>query len=181
MRLATALLAALILAPVFRLGAQAALYTRVGHRVRLKTNSASQWLIGTLVAADEDSLRLRVGDNAPLVSIARDKVSQFEIRNGGHSNVGKGALIGFGVAAFVGGVWGATSSRCPPTALICIDPGPGADAIVGAVVLGGVGVALGALVGSVKHGGGWEVVSLDRAHRLSLVPSGPGLALSLTF
>jgi len=172
------LFAALVVLPVFGLAAQATLYANVGHRVRLKTDSASQWLVGTLVAADEDSLRLHVGENAPWVSVARSRVSQFEVRYEGHSNAGRGALIGLGVGGIGGGLlaW-ADGSTCRSPSWCIFSPGQAA--LTGALLLGGAGAVLGAVLGSVKHGGGWEAVSLGR--RVALAPRGAGLMLSLTF
>jgi hypothetical protein len=106
-------------------------------------------------------------------------VSQLEVRYGGRSNAGRGALIGFGLGALSGAIVGYESYRqC--TALCVFDPGPGADAVAGALVFGGAGALLGAVIGSVKHGGGWEAVSLGRA-RVALAPQGTSLTLSLAF
>jgi hypothetical protein len=58
--------------PILALTAQEPGSVPLGQRVRLKTNApaSSQWLVGTLVAADEGSLRLRVA-----VSLGRADVT----------------------------------------------------------------------------------------------------------
>ena len=174
---AATVVAALLLAPVLGIAAQALLYSNVGHQVRLQTDSDSRWLVGTLVAAGKDSIQLRVADNAPLMSIARSRVSQFELRHEGHSNAGKGALIGRGVGALSGAVIGAASaSGCTSWCFYS----PGVGAVAGALVFGGAGALLGAVVGSVSHSSGWEAVSLIRTP-VTLAPPGAGLAISLKF
>jgi hypothetical protein len=178
-RRAASLLAALFIAPATGLAAQAGLHSSVGQRVRLTTDADSHWLVGTLVGADEDSVRLRTADSAPLVSVARSRVTQFEVRYRGHSNAGRGALIGFGVGAISGGLWGlADASNCKSPSWCIFSPGQ--EALGGGLLLGGAGALLGAVIGAVTQGGGWEAVSLSGAH-VALAPRGAGLALSLTF
>jgi hypothetical protein len=73
MRRGAVLLITLSIMPILALTGQEPASVPVGQRVRLKTNApaSSERLVGTLVAADEDSLRLRVADNSPLVSAGR--------------------------------------------------------------------------------------------------------------
>jgi hypothetical protein len=177
MHRAVSFYAALAVLPVFTLAAQAPPLS-VGHRVRLKTDSSSQWLMGTLVTADEDSLGLRVADNAPSISVARRNVSQFEVSYPGHSNAGRGALIGLTIGALGGAIVGGVSSECQPNKLCIV--GPEAGAVVGAVLFGGAGALLGAGIGAATRSDNWVSESLGRA-RVTLVPRGAGLALSLTF
>jgi hypothetical protein len=177
MRRAAAFFAALLLTPAFGLAAQAPLYSNVGNRVRLKTDSASQWLVGTLVGADGDSLRLRVADRAPIVSVARRTVSQFEVRYGGHSKAGKGALTGFFVGAAAGAIAGFASGDDPPGWFSFT---AGQKALVLGLLGSASGALLGAVIGASSHSDRWTSVSLGRA-KVALAPRGAGLALSVTF
>lgn len=170
---------ALLVGSVSSLSAQTALYTSVGQRVRLRTGAASQWLVGTLIAADRDSVQLQVSENARPVSIAWQTVSRFEVRRGGHSNARKGALIGLGLGAIGGGVWGlADASNC--TGWLCLSPGQ--EALGGALLLGGAGALVGAAIGSLSRTDRWEPLSIGRAH-VTLMPgrAATGLSIGLRF
>jgi len=160
MHRATAVFAALLFATGPSLAAQTTIASSVGHRVRLKTDSASEWLQGTLVAADGDSLHLRTDVNYQLVAIARGAVSQLEVAHGTHGNAGTGALIGLGIGAVAGGVWGASQPGCAAQTW-CFDPGPAADAAGGALLVGAAGALVGAIIGSASPSDQWEPVSIE--------------------
>src|SRR3989442_6508723 len=93
MRRVALLITLILAAPVLALAAQDS-STAVGQRVRIKTTTTSQWLVGTLAGADEDSLRLWLQgqDGAPLVAVPRSAVMKIHVSRGGHSNAGRDAI-----------------------------------------------------------------------------------------
>lgn len=175
MRRAT-LFAALLLTPALGLAAQAPLHLHVGHRVRITTDSGSQWLVGALVAADEDSLQLRTADNAPVVSVARRTVSRFEVSRGRLSNVARCAATMAAVGAGAGLALGLLVASQDAHSWVHVGPG---DVAQIAAITGAVGAGIGALAG-LGQTERWKAVRLGRGH-VALAPRGPGLALSLTF
>ena len=103
---------AVLTAPVVTLAAQTVSPT-VGQRVRLKTASSSEWLVGTLAAVEDDSLRLwlQVADSARLVSVARGTIGQLEASRGRRSNAGSGAVYGAAILGSLGLIAGATCAN----------------------------------------------------------------------
>ena len=164
----------LLTAPVVTLAAQTVLPT-VGQRVRLKTATTSAWLVGTLVAADTDTLRLQLTDGASLVPVARGGIGQLEVSRGRHSNAGKGAVYGAAILGSLGLIAGVACANSDSW-LRC-DGGAAAVAAFGGAAYG---AAIGALIGALSHSERWDGVSLSVAH-VALAPRGAGLALSLTF
>lgn len=179
MRRTLSVFATLVVLAGHDIAAQAALYSSVGHQVRLKTDSSSQWLTGTLVAADADSLRLGVGDQGSPVAVARRTVAQLEVLYRGHSHAGRGAAIGFGLGALSGAIIGYGSYRAC-TGSCTFDPGPGVYTLAGALGGGVVGIVVGAAIGTITRGGGWQPVSLGPTH-VTLAPRGGGVELRLAF
>jgi len=176
------LLLALLTAPVGTLAAQDALPT-VGQRVRLKTATASEWIVGTLAAVHDDSLRLwlQMADSARLVSVARGTVTRFELSRGRHSNAGKGAVYGAAILGSLGLLTGVAIANSNIYGFRT----SGKDTNGGDVALftlGGIayGAGLGALIGALSHSERWETVLMNHVG-VTLTPRGAGLRLSLAF
>jgi hypothetical protein len=148
-----------------------------GTRVRI-TSSDSR-LTGKIVAASPDALIVSVKKGREPVTVARDAITRFEL---GHRRTsGKGALRGAGIGLLAGGVGGAALG----VALDSPDDwfSGGELAAGGAIVFGGAGALIGALVGAASPGERWETVPTHRV-RVGLTPRigrGRGLALSVSF
>lgn len=102
---------------------------------------------------------------------------------GGGRNAKRMALAGFMVGAVVGAAVGVASYQepdCGPEAFMCLDFGPGLDALAGAAVLGTlgglVGLASGAMLGDTE----WVPVS-STDFRLGVTPAPGGMQLAGTF
>lgn len=116
------------------------------------------------------------------VRLPRDAVTSLEISQG-PSRKRRGALIGLGVGAVAGGLLGAFStSDCHRDEFLCLYPKEeqGTHIAVGALALGVVGSAVGALV---AHGERWKMVDIGPA-RASFGPihgRGVGALVALSF
>jgi hypothetical protein len=102
---------------------------------------------------------------------------------GGGRNAKRGALVGFMAGAVVGAAVGAASYQepdCAPDAFMCLDFGPGLEAMAGAMVAGAagglVGLAAGALAGDTE----WVPVSVTGL-QLGVVPTPGGMRLAGSF
>ena len=169
----------LVVLPGSFLAAQAELSSSIGRQVRWQTDSSPQWVTGTLVAADDDSVRLRLGDQSAPLAVARRTIGRLEVRYPGRPHPRQGAAIGFGFGALVGAIVGYGSYHTC-TGSCTFDPGPGLSTLAGALGGGAIGLAVGAAIGTIARGGGWRPVSLGPTHA-TVTPHGAGLALSLAF
>jgi hypothetical protein len=102
---------------------------------------------------------------------------------GGGRNAKRMALAGFMAGAVVGAAVGVASYQepdCAPEAFMCMDFGPGLEAMAGAMVLGAagglVGLAAGALVGDTE----WAPVSVTEL-QLGVAPTPGGMQLAGSF
>jgi hypothetical protein len=138
-----------------------------GARVRLTTSWSALPLVGTVVAVDGDSVRIRPEDPALFpdhptsVAIARSSIRGLEVAVKGHSNAGKGALIGLSIGVIGGAAGGAAGCQPDPNGFNVVGPGPCAAA--GALIFGALGAGLGALIGSSGRSEHWERVALEHA------------------
>ena len=171
---AALLAAALFASPIFNLAGQAASVLVPGSRVRVTAAPSYVPVVGTVVAQERDSLRLIVA-GAP-VALAHASFQKVEMSRGRYSNAGNGALIGLGLGGGTGLLLGvAAVASCGPEEWIC--PGPAAVPVM-AILFGGLGAGLGALLGSGSSGERWDEV--PRA-RVTLGPRRVGFGLSLAF
>jgi hypothetical protein len=119
-------------------------------------------VVGTVVAVDRDSVRIRPEDPALFpdhptsVAIARSSIRELEVAVKGHSNAGKGALIGLGIGVLGGAVGAAAACQSDG-----FNPAPAGCAVVSVALFGAIGAGLGALMGSSGRGVHWERVALD--------------------
>jgi hypothetical protein len=167
---------ALLTAPVLTLAAQI-VSPAVGQRVRLRTATTSPWLVGTLVAVDADTLRLRVADSAPVVSVARATIGRLDVSGGRHSNAGRGAVYGAAVLGGLGLLAGVACANSDTYTWVRCDGGDVAALTVWGAAFG---AGFGALIGAMSHREDWQSAGVDHA-RVSLGPRGVGVGVSLTF
>lgn len=137
-------------------------------------------LEGTLVGADEDSLRVRHDDR--VLTLPRKKIRRLEVAPEGPKPVNPRRLCagaGIGVGAGLGA--GAIAAYALAGG---ISGDPDAD-VVGPLLIGGVlGAGIGALLAHETRGPAWTEVPLERVH-VGLLPAvgrrGLGLTLVVGF
>ena len=177
-----ALYAVLSISPILGLAGQNHSGIAPGDRVRVTRHGTGSPLVGTVLALEGDSLRLKLGGQAAVISIPESAITTVEVRRWHDSYAGSGAATG----SLVGAVFGATFGSRIPTRCsgflpdLCSDTHRFALAVVGGVVGVSVGAVVGAVIGSAVHKNTWERVSLNHA-RVSLGSRGAGLALSVRF
>jgi hypothetical protein len=161
MRLALATAFVLIVLPATTQGQSArldALSLQAGARARIlgPTTGANYQLI-TVASARPDSLRYSLDPSPATKSLAWQHISKMDASIGGHTNVARGAGIGFLVGLAGGAALGATTSGC------CNKEGRELRtvAIVANGLLGGViGGLVGAFIGSRQRTEDWVPVTL---------------------
>lgn len=102
---------------------------------------------------------------------------------GGGRNAKKMALAGFMAGAVVGAAVGAASYQepdCAPDAFMCMDFGPGLEAMAGAALLGAAGGLVGLAAGALAGDTDWVPVSVSEL-RLGLAPTPGGMRLAGSF
>src|SRR4051812_1760777 len=102
MRRAALVTLALALGLPLYLAAQAPRSIGPGKRIRLQTQASSSWVIGTILALDVDSLRLRLADTTHAVSIKRGAITRLEVSDSVKSSAGRKALHGLLIGAALG-------------------------------------------------------------------------------
>jgi hypothetical protein len=107
-----------------------------GHRVSV-TDDAGERIQGKLTSLSPSAIELLIDGKA--TSVAASRVREVtELRR----QTGRGARIGLAAGAGLGLLSGLTVEDC----FGC--PGPGGTAVAGAIVLGGLGAGIGAIIGS---------------------------------
>ncbi len=152
-----------------------------GQRVRV--TSRERGLLrqtGDVLAASDEAMIVRVKRarttdtlTLPLASVDRLEVSAF----GGRAT-GRGAAIGFGVGALLGGTIGfALASR---NCHNCYVP-PADGAVYGVMALGAVGAIVGAIAGSRRRWDQWEEVRPARGAVVPLPNDRLGVGVAIRF
>ena len=162
----------------------------VGTRVRV-THPGEGRRVGTVLAFTSDSLTVRwdAADAASTLPLAR--VTRVEVSRGRLSRKRRGAGRGFLVGASAGALLGLTMYEKPACARDAIDGwcqdfGRVGGAVGSGLLIGGVGAAVGAIVGS-RQRDRWQEVTLDakRARVGLFTPSSRertiGLAAAISF
>ena len=148
-----------------------------GARIRATTldpmdpEGREQTHVGTFLRMDGESCRIETGDPAEVLAIPLPHLRVLEISAGTKSAGGRGAVIGLLAGAGAGVLFGligtvAGSSNAD------VDLSVIAPLLLGTVG-GGVGAAIGFLIGSGTQVDRWETVPLDRL-RLSAAPPAGG-------
>ena len=99
---------------------------------------------------------------------------------GGGRNAKRGALAGFMAGAVVGAAVGAASYQepdCAPDAFLCMDFGPGLEAMAGAALLGVAGGLVGLAAGALAGDTNWVPASLSDL-QLAVAPTPGGVRLA---
>jgi hypothetical protein len=164
----------LVLVPAFSFSTLAHGQSLVGTRVRLTPTTGAARVTGFVLAEDETSLTLDVGNHAR--SFARAGIGELELSRR-PSRRGRGAAIGALAGAAIGGIGVWAANRCGSEPEFLCDDGP-SWGLAGALVFAPVG----ALVGlAVSPGEEWQSVEEKRL-RVSVGPvRGRGIAASLRF
>jgi hypothetical protein len=177
----------LFVVPGSEAAAQSAPDLEVGSRVRLMAAAVSpKQLIGTILRLDATTLELQMADQKQATVVPRDAITRAEISLGWSKkrHVLIGALVGGAVGTIA--VLATPEEPCDPIALgsdllPCVAPGPSQGE--GALILGAVGAATGALVGSlIPPGERWQTTTARP--RMSIGPThgrGVQISLSLSF
>lgn len=192
MRRALAILAVLSVHHLHLLG-QASAALSIGQSVRVTSRQQEVTAeVGQVLSATSDTIVIQLRGVRtvnyrqvfrtdtlvlPLATIDRLEVS----RHTGH-RTGRGALIGLGVGATAGFVFGAASYKpCAPESF-CWEPASAAAAgMEGAAILGLIGAGVGALIGSTIRADQWEAVALRTASVRVLPRHDVGLGVTIAF
>jgi hypothetical protein len=128
-----------------------------GLRVRITTSASRQpiW-VGTLISADQDSVKLVSAKDRQLVALPIARIVRAEQSRGRRSNAGQGATIGAVVGGGTGLILGLLASGEEDSFYEV-----GADeVIVAKAFLAAAGAGIGALVGAVTPRDQWEPLTV---------------------
>lgn len=153
---------------------------RPGARVRLVAAAFSRRpLVGTVSRLDATAVELQTADRNQPTLVPRDAITRVEISVGRRSR-SRGALIGGSLGAAIGviAVLATPGEPCEPNLFGC--PPFGITKGMASVLIGGIGAASGALIGSlIPPGERWKAPA---AGRLSIAPAGArGVQAALSF
>lgn len=160
----------------------AVVQSALGERVRLTyrpgPHARVERFVGRLTQANSDSLSVHGDDHSIVVPLPR--VDQLEISRGQTSHTGTGALVGLiGGGVILGAIAASSASECEG---LCIGPTePEPLFLIGALVGGLGGAAVGALMGSAIRVDRWEQVPLDGSLGLSTGSGAPAVTMRLRF
>ena len=159
---------------------QAAPTLTPGTKVRAKATAAgAQWIQGEFVRMTSDTVFIRDPSAADTLRLATSSLTHFQVSRGLHARTGKGALLGLGIGAGTGLLLGLAASAESCTGFCPVEVGPG-EILAAAALLGGVGAAIGALIGSASHGERWQRIDpLPKAARLRPVRGGIQIGVAL--
>src|SRR5215218_8691098 len=185
-RLIPALLSALLITPnalAAQDATQAWLLTP-GRRVRV-TYAGDNARVGTLVALAPDTLAVQWADGAGTARMSRTRVTRLDVSRGIRPSDRKaraqvGFAVGGGLGLLIGLVSSKSNSQCASST--CDDIVNGLATGIGALMLGGIGAAVGAISGGASED--WEDVRLTRPRLGVVIPArahGTGLGLALAF
>jgi hypothetical protein len=132
--------------------------------VRVTPAGGEARLIGMVEALRGDSLVLELTATGERRAIHLPSVARLEVSRGVHGRPAKGALLGAAVGIAFGALLGAGSSDDECDVEVCIDLVSREEAIViGAVVAGLAGTAVGAVIGSLSRTERWMRVPVPGA------------------
>jgi hypothetical protein len=127
-----------------------------GERVRVTAPAFGlDKAVGALMESASDSIAFRRDGDTTRVAFLRRQVTRLDVSRGFHRRTLKGAGLGLLIGAGAGGLLGLTSS----------DPGfigRSGAAVIGAGLLGGVGLVVGTVSGAVIHHETWSRVPPER-------------------
>lgn len=130
-----------------------------GTRVRFtaRVPERERW-IGPFVSVAHDTVTVRDGErNGALVGVPTLHVVRFEISRGNGRNGLRGAGAGFAIGALLGAAVGSVGYSGNDYLV----SSAGGSALVGAVVLGTIGAAVGAVIGARSPSEHWHALPLE--------------------
>ena len=145
-------------------------WVRIGGRIRVTlTEGPEPEYIGTLLSREADTVRLRVEDRGDEIAVPMTDIARFDVSQGRKNHTGSGALVGLGVGAMTGMVVGWAQAQDQDAA-----------ALLGGGLFGGLGLGLGAIIGSRVLSERWEVVPLDSGPGTGTQQGVAGVAVRIT-
>jgi hypothetical protein len=163
-----------------------------GARVRLTLTASAAERFGApqldapLRAAGGDSIALDATTAMGPVVVSTQDVTKFERHDGRKSNAGKGAGIGFGIGAMMGGIttfaFSMAGGECSNSLsdLACEDTA-GVIGLAGAAAGGLLGLLVGAAAGSASSSDRWTSVDAPVAVMPAVVNGAPGIGMRVVF
>ena len=192
MRAAIVCLAAVVVAPSLRLGAQGPSILVPGARVRVIASHGYTPAVSTgrVIGLRGDTLLLQRDGDTDSAAIPLMMLTNVETSRGFHPATMKGLGYGFAAGAVAGAIVGGLTYQeptCAPGSWFCGigDPGAGGVAAITSVVGGLLGTIVGGVIGHAHQTEDWEAVAWSRsAARISLddirfTPSRNGASLSM--
>jgi hypothetical protein len=135
-----------------------ALSLQAGARARiLAPTTGSKYELITVASATPDSLRYSLDRSLATKSLAWQQIGKMDASMGRHTNVWRGAGIGFLVGLLGGAALGAAAGGSNHSSL-----GAGAGAILGGLEVGTLGGLGGAVIGFAQRTEDWVPVTLPR-------------------
>jgi len=147
-----------------------------GARVRA-TAPRVQTVTGLVVAANGDTLHVLRDYTRDTSVVVISRLTALDLSTGRHKRRVLGAVYGLFGGAALGAVIGAVSYRkqtCAPGTFLCDYPGQAGDEAIGAVLLGGAGTIVGAIVGAGKADSWRRVIPRESAQVGLVVPGAAG-------
>jgi len=192
MRSTTCCLALLSLAALLPVGlrAQSAAPATIGERVRIATPSQRGKFryVGRVLAVSHDTISVQSDNGVRPVAIA--DITTLEVSGGRGTHGLQGMLYGSAIGVGAGAIIGAATYRKPkcdyPTFFGCSNNGlgRGADALVGGITGGLLGLTIGGVYGVLHRTENWIVRSSAMPARVNFTPlrgGGASVQLSMHF
>lgn len=135
-----------------------------GHRIRITERGVGgrELRCGTVAAASPDTVVLRLDGVENARSVAWSELSRVEISRGRERHTLTGAMLGLVAGAVSGAILGAT--ECKVSCSGEMSGNKGIAPVIGAGVVGVVGMGLGAAIGAIYTTEKWERVPQSGWH-----------------
>lgn len=149
---------------------------QAGARVRASSRGADT-VIGRVLGVNGDTLRVLRDRTPDTASVAISRLATLDLSTGRYKRRWTGAPYGLFVGAALGAALGAATYRkqtCAPSTLFCDVGGRELDVAAGAVLLGGVGTVVGAVVGAGTADRWQRVLPPESAKLRLIVPPAAG-------
>lgn len=155
-----------------------------GQRVKVNSPEAQGTFVVQSAGADTLVLTAPNGSETRAVPIA--SISRLEVSGGERSRMsgfGRGAGFGFLIGAGVGGMWGFADGddECSGDNWCLFQMSAGEKALLGGVVIGGLGGVIGGLFGVANPGERWQRVPVRRVAAGPAPGGGFTASVSLAF
>lgn len=155
-----------------------------GSLIRFEAPGTGGRQTGTLVAVESDTLLVRVDGDAPglILRISADSVTQLEVRHEramALEGAGLGLLAGAVLALAADPNWVDENGNCTTAQCLAYKVSPHLKTRL--AVFGGVGLLLGAIIGSDKKTTSWVRVPLERLDVGQTQDGGLALGVRISF